>query len=299
MRQPAPMASLLPSFSLLDASGALIIAAILSLLVLGVAAIVVARARYAQLRRELLAFDPQGDSSAPVLARAAADLGLQLERLPAGADPGAINVQSIVERAMQQELRGLLLAERFVAATTGLLITLGLVGTFYGLTTSIGKLVGIVSGDLSPEANVAESLTRGLTDALSGMSVAFTTSLVGILAAVAMTLLGVGASIAEQRASFMAQFEHTLDTLVAAFAREHSSTVRDEQLMSAATKLEESLTRFEMALTRFADNTRDFHEFNAHLKDNIQRMSLSFADLSQQLSSRLPSRNTNMERGQK
>ena len=37
--------------------------------------------------------------------------------------------------------------------------------------------------------------------------------------------------------------------------------------------------RFESALGAFSGSTRDFTEFNAHLKDNVQRMSLSFGDL--------------------
>jgi hypothetical protein len=41
--------------------------------------------------------------------------------------------------------------------------------------------------------------------------------------------------------------------------------------------------RFEGALGTFAGNTRDFQEINLHLKDNIQRMSLSFADASDAL----------------
>jgi hypothetical protein len=41
--------------------------------------------------------------------------------------------------------------------------------------------------------------------------------------------------------------------------------------------------KFEAALTRFSGSTRDFQEFNLHLKDNIQRMSLSFGDLSDAL----------------
>ena len=45
------------------------------------------------------------------------------------------------------------------------------------------------------------------------------------------------------------------------------------------------MTRFESALETFATTTRDFHEFNLHLKDNVQRMSLSFADLSEVLKS--------------
>jgi hypothetical protein len=205
-----------------------------------------------------------------------------LQQLPAGGDAHSINIQGIAERAMQQELKALLMGERFVKADTGLLITLGLVGTFYGLTRSIGKLVSIVSGDLSPQADLAQSLTRGLTDALSGMSVAFTTSLAGIVAAICMTLFGVVLNIAERRAAFTLQLEIHLDQLAVAHDAAEASAPgpkATEQFESATKQLEGSVRRFEGALTLFAENTRDFQEFNAHLKDNIQRLSLCFADL--------------------
>jgi hypothetical protein len=45
--------------------------------------------------------------------------------------------------------------------------------------------------------------------------------------------------------------------------------------------------RFEAALQTFATTTRDFHEFNLHLRDNVQRLSLTFADLSNSLKAQL------------
>ncbi|MBN1605129.1 MAG: hypothetical protein JW940_00775 [Polyangiaceae bacterium] len=279
------MESLVLSLLLLDTSGALIIGVIGILLLLGIAASVAIRARYTTMAKEL---HTPADRKAPfrfgVLQRAVSDMGRALQQVPAGGDAHSINVQGIAERAMQQELKSLLMGERFVRANTGLLITLGLVGTFYGLTRSIGKLVSIVSGDLSPQADLAQSLTRGLTEALSGMSVAFTTSLAGILAAICMTLLGVVLNIAERRAAFTLQLETHLDQLVLTHDRAAGSTLgprATEQFEAATKQLEGSVLRFEGALSRFAENTRDFHEFNAHLKDNIQRLSLCFADLAE------------------
>ena len=56
-----------------------------------------------------------------------------------------------------------------------------------------------------------------------------------------------------------------------------------DTLGASVTKLQESIDRFDAALVGFAENTRDFQEFKLHLKDNIQRMSLGFADLSDTL----------------
>lgn len=286
------MSALTSSLQLVDVSGTLIIFVITLLLVVGVVTSFVVRARYAHMLQDLKA-DPGPDSlyRFQVLNRATADLELALRRLPASGNAEGINVQGIVERAMQLELRGMLMGERLIKANAGLLITLGLVGTFYGLTSSIGKLVGIVSSDFSPQANVAEPLTRGLTDALSGMSVAFTTSLAGIIAAILMTLLGVFANVAERRAAFMTQLELHLDQMVAKWEANQppqgseATLQATQQFDQAVQALEGSIQRFERALGQFADNTRDFHEFNAHLKDNIQRMSLSFADVAGSLKS--------------
>lgn len=280
------MSALTSSLQLVDLSGTLIIALIALLLILGIVTTFAARARYGAIMRNLKAPEASdGTFRFSVISRAIGDVELAIRRLPAGASAENVNVQGIVERALQLELRGLLMGERLIKANAGLLITLGLVGTFYGLTRSIGKLVGIVSSDFSPQADVAEPLTRGLTDALSGMSVAFTTSLAGIVAAILMTLLGVFASLPERRAAFTTQLELHLDRMVAEWEarrpREGAEATLQAtaQFEGAVQALERSVVRFEGALNQFASNTRDFHEFNIHLKDNIQRMSVSFADV--------------------
>jgi ABC-type transporter Mla subunit MlaD len=52
---------------------------------------------------------------------------------------------------------------------------------------------------------------------------------------------------------------------------------------AATEQLHATVANFEAALRAFAGTTRDFREFNLHLKDNVQRMSLSFGDLSETL----------------
>ena len=53
-----------------------------------------------------------------------------------------------------------------------------------------------------------------------------------------------------------------------------------ENFGQSVSALENAVALFDAALKEFSNNTRDFQEFNLHLKDNIQRMSLSFADFS-------------------
>lgn len=177
------------------------------------------------------------------------------------------------------------------------MIILGLVGTFYGLTLSIGRLVSLVTGEGTEVAAATESLMEGLAQALSGMSVAFSCSLFGIASAIIMTLVGVFWSVSDRRTALMVAIEAFLDNELQAAPRGHG--VPGPGTMTAATsddidrllagfaesvaQLQNSVAHFDAALVNFATTTRDFREFNHHLKDNVQRMSLSFGDLSETL----------------
>jgi hypothetical protein len=287
------------NLALLDPSAYAVIATIVILLVLGFVITLVARARYTSLARELRrAHD--GELRSPVLAGIVRDT---LEVLERGATD--VNTQAIIEHNFQQRLSGLLIGERFVKATTGLLIILGLVGTFYGLTLSIGKLVNLVSADAGGGADIAAGLTQGLTQALSGMSVAFTCSLFGIMAAILMTLLGVFMNVADMRVGLMVEIERFLDTQMlrvqgTAAAVERGAALpkgaanvavalqqMERGLSASVSQLHAAVGQFEAALSAFSTTTRDFREFNLHLKDNVQRLSLSFADLSNTLSAHM------------
>jgi len=289
---------LLRSLSLLDTSGYVIIGVIATLLLTSIVLTIVIRTRYGQLDRELRRHPGGGvrfDSS--VLNRIAQDADAAR-----ASNPYDVNSQAIIERAFDTDLRGLLVGERFIKATTGLLIILGLVGTFYGLTLSIGRLVSLVTGDGSGNAEITESLMTALAQALSGMAVAFSASLFGIVAAIIMTLVGVFASVTDRRVALMVQIETFLDNELAAPPRAAAGAIgsgRGPAAMSAATsqelerllggfgdsvaQLQQSVAQFEAALASFSATTRDFREFNYHLKDNVQRMSLSFGDLSETL----------------
>jgi MotA/TolQ/ExbB proton channel family len=289
--------SLWGSLSLINASGVVIIAAIVVLLTLGVLLTLFIRARYALIARDLRRGGEEARFDSRVLQRIVQS---STDALRAGS--GEINTQAIVEQSFQSELGGLLMGERFVKSMTGLVIIMGLVGTFYGLSSSIGRLTALLSGQAPNAADVASSLTEGLTETLSGMSVAFTSSLFGIVSAVLLTLLGVFLNIADRRLSVMVQIESYLDNTFMAGARASlrergalpaaggvglSSDARVEHMVhgfgESVSRLSGAVQGFEHALAHFASSTRDFQEFNLHLKDNIQRMSLSFGDLSETL----------------
>jgi hypothetical protein len=85
----------------------------------------------------------------------------------------------------------------------------------------------------------------------------------------------------------MLQLETYVDRLVASAASSAPDGSSGVELRQSVARLDEVVARFEAALATFAASTTGFQEFNAHLKDNIQRMSLSFGDFSETLKGQL------------
>jgi hypothetical protein len=285
--------ALFGSLPLVGVSGYVVMLAIVALVALALLVTAHVRRRYgamiADVRRNAGQVPPAFRS--PTLDQIARDVQAAAEQ-----HGGDINTQAIIEHNIQSDLGGLLAGERFVKAATGLTIILGLLGTFTGLTLSIGKLATLVSGSAPAVGDITESLTRGLTQALSGMSLAFATSLFGIAAAIVMTLAGVFFNVPDRRTAFMVQLEDYLDNVLLAAHRPADAgraitagapgaaleplVARFGQSVAA---LEAAVGQFGEALRTFSATTRDFREFNLHLKDNVQRMSLAFGDLSETL----------------
>jgi len=284
--------SVLGSLPLVGFSGYIVMAAIVVLVIAALLVTAYVRGRYAVLsgdvRRNVGQVPPEFRSQ--TLGQIARDV-----QQAAAQHAGDVNTQAIIEHNIQSDMGGLLAGERFVKAATGLTIILGLLGTFTGLTMSIGKLATLVSGSTAGVADITESLTRGLTQALSGMSLAFATSLFGIASAIVMTLAGVFFNVADRRTAFTVQLEDYLDNVLLAAHRQAGAggavvvggggaleplVARFGQSVAA---LESAVGQFHGALNTFSGTTRDFREFNLHLKDNIQRMSLAFGDLSETL----------------
>lgn len=256
---------------LLDTTGLSILAVTLATLLLGFLVNLWLRGRYASLDRELRAASTsERPVRHPVLRNIFRDAS------DAAAHSGEPNVQAIIEDRFQSDLRGMLFGERFLRSATGLVIILGLLGTFYGLTLSIGRIVQLVSGDAATTTDIGSGVSQGLSHALAGMAVAFSNSLVGVLAAVILTILGILSNVSDRRTALMVQIETFLDRTL---QRQPASVVIPDSIA----RLDAAVARFDTALQSFASSTRDFHEFNLHLKDNVQRLSLTFADLSETL----------------
>lgn len=279
---------LFSSLALVGTSGAVIIGTTLFVLFLSLGLNLYIRGRYAALATDVEDHKrPDRPFTHHVLNRILEDARDAKNRQ--GRDA---NIQAIVEHHFHGELGGLLLGERFIRAGVGLVIILGLVGTFTGLTLSVGQLVSMIADNPARGIDVADVVTGGLTKALSGMSVAFSASLFGIASAIVLTLFGVISNPTDRRLGLMIAIEAHLDRILS-FAPEAGGAVasgspESEHLAhivtdfaAAVAGLETAVMQFGASLQTFAGTTRDFREFNMHLKDNVQRMSLSFADASE------------------
>lgn len=153
-----------------------------------------------------------------------ADPGIAVERPPALLAPMATILGDRLGRmAMSaQMMRGILdsIATRLDEARdlsrymTGLLIFLGLLGTFWGLIETVSS-VGKVVESLKPggdAASVFESLRDGLSAPLGGMGIAFSSSLFGLAGSLVLGFLDLQTSQAQNR--FYTDLEDWLSTTV-------------------------------------------------------------------------------------
>jgi hypothetical protein len=84
---------------------------------------------------------------------------------------------------------------------TGLLIFLGLLGTFWGLLETVGSIGGVINSMQtgSDAAVLFDDLKTGLSKPLAGMSISFTSSLFGLAGSLVLGFLDLQAGQAQNR----------------------------------------------------------------------------------------------------
>lgn len=231
-----------------------------------------------------------------------------------GAD---VNTPAIISDVMGRKLPGLLLCERYLNNAVSLFVTLGLFGTFLGLSLAVASLTELIGySNTSEWLSVLDSVGGGLLSALSGMGVAFYTSLVGAGCSILLTILRTILSPQAAREKFETRLELWLDNEVApalgpALAKDDASLVRamidamgasaaeirkslsdaaasfGASTASAAASFEKSIAvcdgevkKFDAAVEKFSDGIHDFSEVDYNLRGSVERMDLCVRDLS-------------------
>ena len=216
-----------------------------------------------------------------------------------------VNTPALVQNAVNVKLSGLLLIERFLNNAVSLFVTLGLFGTFLGLSLSVSSLTELIGYSNTDQwLSVLDSVGEGLMSALSGMGVAFYTSLVGVACSILLTLLRSVFSPQAQREKLETQVELWLDhsvapTLPTEKAKDDEDLIRQmiRALDAAAESMDKTLKRstdelkltlaasqkpledFNRTVGSFNEGVRDFSEFNYNLRGTVERMDVCIRDL--------------------
>jgi hypothetical protein len=153
-----------------------------------------------------------------------ADPGLAVERPPVLLAPmatllgdrmGRMAISSTMMRGILDSIAARLDEARDMSRyMTGLLVFLGLLGTFWGLIETVGSVGGVVN-TLKPGGDagaVFEALKEGLAAPLSGMGIAFSSSLFGLAGSLVLGFLDLQTSQAQNR--FYTDLEDWLSTTV-------------------------------------------------------------------------------------
>ncbi len=215
------------------------------------------------------------------------------------------NTPGIIADAVGSRLSGLLLRERYLNNAVSLFVTLGLFGTFLGLSmavTSLTQLIGF--SNTSEWLSVLDSVGGGLMSALSGMGVAFYTSLVGAGCSIVLTILRTVFNPQSQREKLAAQMELWLDhtvapTLPTRTAKDEAELVQRmiDAMNRTADSLEKTLSdagedlrktlesskpylvAFHQTVEKFNGGVHEFSEVDYNLRGTVERLDLAVRDL--------------------
>ena len=176
-----------------------------------------------------------------------ADPGLAIARRPVLLAPMAAMLGQRVGRMSisQQTMRHLLesIATRLDEARdisrymTGLLVFLGLLGTFWGLIDTVGSVGKVIEGLKvgGDAASVFDALKDGLAAPLGGMGISFSSSLFGLAGSLILGFLDLQTSQAQNR--FYTDLEDWLSTTVSEQAALPGDAARRGELRGAIDRL--------------------------------------------------------------
>lgn len=220
-----------------------------------------------------------------------------------------VNTPAIIANSMNTHLSGFLFFERFLNNAVSLFVTLGLFGTFMGLSLSVSSLTELISYSNTAEwLSVLDSVGGGLMSALSGMGVAFYTSLVGVACSILLTVFRSICSPQNEREKLETAVELWLDHSIAAtlplsgsrndgvlvqkmldglqgVADSMKQTLRESETVLKVVLDDEKnqLQGFNKTVNSFNQGVKDFSEFNYELRGTVERMDLAVRDLTASL----------------
>jgi hypothetical protein len=131
-----------------------------------------------------------------------------------GDKPSASGIAPLPLRAVLDTIGARLDEARDTARyLTGLLVFLGLLGTFWGLLETVGSIGGVIKSMQggSDAAIMFDDLKNGLSAPIAGMSISFTSSLFGLAGSLVLGFLDLQAGQAQNR--FFGELEDSLTAI--------------------------------------------------------------------------------------
>ena len=190
-------------------------------------------------------------------------------------DRSEIKISSIAMRSMLDGVASRLDEQREISRyTVGLLVFLGLLGTFWGLLDTLGAIRGVISdisvgggGNISA---VFDGLKTGLEKPLAGMGTAFSSSLFGLAGSLVLGFLDLQTGQAHNR------FYTELEDWLSGQAKLSSASVSAEGEQGVPAYVEalleqtaESLENLQRTISRGEENRHKTHEALSDLSSRM------------------------------
>jgi biopolymer transport protein ExbB/TolQ len=206
------------------------------------------------------------------------DPGLALDRRPTLLAPMAAILGGERTGRMtisQQTMRHLLdsIATRLDEARdisrylTGLLVFLGLLGTFWGLIETVGSVGKVIEGLKvgSDAGSLFDTLKEGLAAPLAGMGISFSSSLFGLAGSLILGFLDLQSSQAQNR------FYTDLEDWLASTVKEYSGETAPVTSSGTPAELQDAIERLRRSIED-GNNNRGTTTAMANLADAIQSL---------------------------
>ena len=165
----------------------------------------------------------------------------------------------------------------------GLLVFLGLLGTFWGLLKTIGSVGNVISGLGIDDTNVAgffNSLKDGLNAPLQGMSIAFSSSLLGLAGSLILGFIDINLGQAQNKFSLF--FEKVLNNNSVPDLL--NSTSADNVNTQALQKIYDNLDSIVYSLKKTSENQNEINKYLSELSNQIKNANNQSTKLDEKLS---------------
>ena len=165
----------------------------------------------------------------------------------------------------------------------GLLVFLGLLGTFWGLLKTIGSVGNVISGLGIDDTNVAgffNSLKDGLNAPLQGMSIAFSSSLLGLAGSLILGFMDINLGQAQNKFSLFFEKIVNNNSILDLINNSTSSDITHQALQ----KIYDNLDSIVYSLKKTSENQNEINSFLTQLSEQIKNVNKHSAGLDEKLS---------------